>query len=717
VARLSIDQMLSKGGALLRKGKPEQAMGIFEDILTAFPENSHAKQGLSKAIKAIAASQPAPPQEIVNKLVSMFNQGQISAAVHLAERVRQEYPHAFFLWNILGAGYLRLGNLEHATNSFRKACELNPHFCDGYNNLGVALKAQNKLEEALQAFQEAMSINPKYAEPLNNIGNVLRSLERREEARDAYEKAVRLKPNFAEAFNNLGVVLLELGNSINAIKAFQNAVNLRPDYVEALQNIGNALIDIKEHERAISMFQKLASLTPSDANLFFKLGSLFAEREEYNSAVEAFKTAILHDPNHDGALNNLGNTLAKLGQLDDALIHFERAIELKPDESSFFFNKGKALESQNRHIDAIAAYKTAISLRPDYAEAYVNLGNALVKIGEDVEGLKAYDKSYEIDSDNVEPLWNKSLVLLRQGDFEKGWRLYETRWDNPKFGDRKPDTDMPYWLGDFDISGKSILLFSEQGLGDTIQFSRLARDVARLGAKVTLAVQKPLKNLLGQIDGVSEVIAYTDALPRCDCMCSLMSLPLALQLNVNNLDLAAPYLVAESKRIDILTTRLGATDKPRIGLAWSGSLLNDNDHNRSISLSDMVQYLSQDIDFYCLQKDIRPDDQEALSGLPSIKTAADLKMGTPYFDFDDTAALCSLMDRVVTVDTSIAHLAGALGIPATVMLPSLADFRWLKDRNDSLWYGCVELVRRTRTDKSWDRVIEQAFASLPTHQD
>jgi len=711
VARLSIDQMLSKGGALLRKGKPEQAKAIFEDILFAYPENSHAKQGLSKAIQAIAAAQPAPPQDIVNKLVSMFNQGQISATIELAERMRLEYPHAFFLWNILGAGYLRLGNLEPAINSFRKACEVNPQFCDGYNNLGVALKAQNKLEEALQAFKRALSINPKYAEPLNNIGNVLRSLERQEEARNAYEKAVQLKPNFAEAFNNLGVVHLEMGNSIDAIKAFEKALNLRPDYVEALQNIGNAFVDAKKHERAISTFQKLTSLRPGDGDLYFKLGSLFAEKEEYNSAIEAFKAAILHNPNHDGALNNLGNALAKLGQLDDALIHFERAIELKPDESSFFFNKGKALESQNRHIDAIAAYKTAISLRPDYAEAYVNLGNALINEGDDIDGLKAYDKSYEIDSGNVEPLWNKSLVLLRQGDFENGWRLYETRWDNPKFGERKPDTDMPYWLGDFDISGKSILLFSEQGLGDSIQFSRFARDVARLGAKVTLAVQKPLKNLLGQIEGVSEVIAYTDALPRCDCMCSLMSLPLALQLNVNNLDLAAPYLVAESKRIDTVKARLGATDKPRIGLAWSGSLLNENDHNRSISLSDMVQHLPQDIDFYCLQKDIRPDDQKILAASPAIKTAADLDKEQGFFDFDDTAALCSLMDRVVSVDTSLAHLAGALGVPTTVMLPSLADFRWLKDRSDSPWYGCMELVRRTRTDKSWDRVIEQAFAS------
>ena len=301
---------------------------------------------------------------------------------------------------------------------------------------------------------------------------------------------------------------------------------------------------------------------------------------------------------------------------------------------------------------------------------------------------------------DARPHWNKALALLLAGDYAPGWALYEYRWKNDETKHHRRDFAHPLWLGDTPLAGKTILLHAEQGLGDTIQFCRYAKHVAELGARVILQVQPSLLPLLGSVEGVAQLVGEGKALPEFDLHCPLLSLPHALRASVDCIPSHVSYLTADAVRVGQWQQRLGPRQRPRVGLAWSGAAGHDNDRNRSIALAELLRHLPAGVDYISLQKDLRPADAAVIAGSALRHFGDDLR------DFADTAALCELMDVVISVDTSVAHLAGALGRPTWVLLPHAPDWRWLLGTDRSPWYPTARLYRQG-ADGAWAGVLDR----------
>jgi len=354
----------------------------------------------------------------------------------------------------------------------------------------------------------------------------------------------------------------------------------------------------------------------------------------------------------------------------------------------------------NRPGDALNDYNRALSINPDYTEALYNKGNALLALGQLEWAIACFDKSVASDPDNADAHLNRALFLLLAGDFERGWPEYEWRW-------KQSSTialhhfSQPLWTGKQKLAGKTILLYAEQGLGDTIQFVRYIRKVKALGARIILEVQAPLKSLMSSVEGVDVLIAQGEKTPAFDYHCMLMSLPFAFNSNLHNIPAATSYLTATSDKITHWADKLREIPTPRIGISWSGNPDHKNDHNRSISLQWLADRLPPGFSYISLQKELRAYDQTALESDSKILSFSDQLQ-----DFSDLAGLIANLDMVISVDTSVAHLAGALGKPVCILLPYAPDWRWLQTGESCPWYPTARLFRQPALS-DWESVIEE----------
>ncbi|MFL2845905.1 MAG: tetratricopeptide repeat protein [Candidatus Puniceispirillaceae bacterium] len=344
MAKLCVDQALLKAKSYVKKGKIEEAQKLYQMVLQACLESKRAQQGLAAAgLPSQAINVQAPPQEIINQLVNLYNQGQLAAVIEQATSLTEQYPEAFIVWNVLGAAKRGLGHLADASEAFRKVTKLNPDFADGFNNLGITLRGQGKLDEAIASYNKALSLKPDYTSAYFNMGNTLKDQSKLDEAIEAYTKAIAIKPDYAEAHNNMGITLQERGQLDEAIEACTKAIAIKPDYAEAYNNMGIALRDLGR----------------------------------FDEAIEAYTKAITLKSDYADAYSNMGNTLKDQGKLDEAIESYIKALSLKPDYAEAYNNMGIALQDQGKLDEAIASYNKALSLKPDYVEAYYNMGIAL----------------------------------------------------------------------------------------------------------------------------------------------------------------------------------------------------------------------------------------------------------------------------------------------------------------------------------------------------
>lgn len=441
------------------------------------------------------------------------------------------------------------------------------------------------------------------------------------------------------------------------------------------------------------------------------LGIICACSQRVEEAAAIFSDIVLLHPGHAEAHNNLGNALKELARFDEALASYDRALSLTRDYAEAHNNRGVVLQALGRHDESLASLDHALALKPDYAEAHNNRGNTLKALGRHDETLACYDRAIALKPDHADAHWNKSLAVLATGNWAEGWPLYEWRWRRTAAAAPRASAN-PHWRGDASIAGKRVLLWGEQGLGDQLQFARFAPMVANLGASVILEVDGALVPLLEGLQGVDRVVARKTALPdgEFDYHCPLMSLPLAFGLTLETLPPSPAYVPAPGTSQDHWT-RLGAVRRRRVGIAWSGSRTHANDRNRSIPLATWRSLIDVPVDWISLQKDVRDADLATLDALPAVR-----HFGDRIEDFTDTAALCAQCDLVISVDTSVVHLAGAMGRPTWVLLPFAADWRWLLGRDDSPWYPSVRLYRQGHIG-DWDgamaRVKRDLLAALP----
>jgi hypothetical protein len=412
-------------------------------------------------------------------------------------------------------------------------------------------------------------------------------------------------------------------------------------------------------------------------------------------------------PRHPQARLDRGLAFAALERHPEAVAEFEAALTMSPANPAAHYNLGISLFSLGRYAEAVAAYDRALSRLPDHVKAWNNRGLALQALNRHDEALASYSKALELRKDYADAHLNQALALLTTGEFGRGFEKYEWRWRRTGMPAHGRGYGRPLWLGEYPLQGRTILLHAEQGLGDTIMFARYVPLLARAGAKVVLEVQPQLKALLGRIEGAAAVVARGEPLPAFDVHCPLGSLPLALKTEPATIPAAGLYVQAEEARIAKWSPRLELLGRRRVAIAWSGNTQHMNDRNRSIPLSALASLWSAAAaGFVGIQRDLREGDAELLAREPRVT-----QIGSQLDDFADTAAVVALVDLVVTVDTSVAHLAGAMGRPVWILVPFSPDWRWTLSGESSRWYPTARLFRQPSLG-DWDSAIERLRGEL-----
>ena len=643
------------------------------------------------------------------------NLGNIFKAIGEHESALQSYSQALALSpGNIDALYNRGNVLQHlkrypeALASYERALELAPRDVEALNNCAVVLQRLKRHEDALACCERALALDPAHAEALNNRGNILLLLLRGDDALASYEQACRLHPDYVEARINQAKALRLLRQLDAALASYDAILARYPDAAEAHHGRAHVLRHLRRRAEALEGYQRAVDLDPGAAPFRLSLGHVLLEYGNLDIALKCFQMAVALDgseaPNHNG----LGMALQRLKRFEEALAAYRRAAEIDPDYFDALLNQANALQDLDRVDDAIALYDEVLALKGDNPATWNNRGNAYEAMRRYEDALACYDKSIAVDADYAPAHWNRALLNLQYGNLLDGWRGYEWRWNIEVLSCYAEIRSFPssLWLGAESLEGKTILLYAEQGLGDTLQLCRYVPLVKARGARVVLEVQPPLAGLLASLDGVDQIVPKGAALPAFDYHTPLMSLPLAFGTQVDSVPAPARYLAADGARLAQWQERVGPRRRLRVGLAWSGNAQHANDHNRSLPFSVLARLFGLDCDFVSLQKEYRDADRAALDACGAV-----LRMDAHLQDFADTAALCEQVDLVIAVDTSVAHLAGALGKPLWVLLPQVADWRWLTERSDSPWYPSARLFRQPRKG-DWDSVIASVRQEL-----
>jgi tetratricopeptide (TPR) repeat protein len=567
------------------------------------------------------------------------------------------------------------------------------------------LRAGRHLEAQL-CCRQALAADPDHADSLHLMGLLSLQGELHDLAVEWTARAIRCDPQ-PRYLLTLGTALQRQRRFEDALKAFDKAAQLEPDAALPWKHLGHVLVELKRHGEALLSLQQVLKLDPYDWEAADQCASLLLQVGRLDEAVVHFDLCDRLRPDCAATLRMRALALFGLQRLEEALADARRAHALDPGNADICNGLGVFLRRLGREEEALPWFDRALELRPDFRAAFTNKAFALAQIHRFSEAFAIYDALDVVDPGNADVEWSRSLLHLLTGNFEAGWAGREARWNASGLSTTGFKFGQPLWLGKESIAGKTLLIHVDEGLGDTIQFARYVPMVAALGARVVLIVPDALQPLLSGLAGVSECHPLsTDKLLAFDMYCPISSLPLAFGTRLETIPSATPYLPApEPSRLQAWENRLGPHDRLRVGLVWSGNPKHRDDQNRSIALRVLTPLLDLDASFVSLQKDSRPGDMEILRDSGVADWTAHLT------DFVETAALVCCLDLVVTVDTSVAHLAAALGRPTWILLPYKPDYRWLLDRDDSPWYPTVRLFRQTRT-REYGSVVDRLRVAL-----
>jgi len=634
-----------------------------------------------------------------------FQLGRYEPAARMMERAIAVDDGVALYHSSLGAALQMLKQLDAAAAAYERALELESKNEDVFFALGNVFLEQKKLDAAREHYTKALRLKPDRADTHSNLGNVHLELGALEEARACYERALELQPDFVEAQTNLGTVDLKEGRLAEAEQHYARAVALDPKRAEAHNNLGNALRGQGRIEEAKASYERALALRPDDANACNNLGAALQGLGRMEEAAAAHTRAVELSPQDAGAWNNLGVAWREQGQLQKAAACHERALELTPDYPEAHNNLGVVYRDQGRLEEAATCHERALQLNPGYADAESNLGNVRRSQGRLAEARACYDRALEIKPNSVDAAWNRCLVDLLEGKLEEGWRGYEVRTRRKRNAPRF--FDAPQWRGE-ELAGARILLHAEQGLGDTLQFLRFVPRVQAQGGRVALDVQGPLRRLAAQLPGLDAVTAMGEAVGEFAWQCPLMSLPRAFATTMDTIPAEVPYLTVPEAARRVAAER-SWPDGVRVGLVWSGNPKYSDDQARSISLERMEPVLAvEGVHWFSLQMGAAV---EQLRGASTARSGRITDLSEAIGDMADTAALVEQLDLVITVDTAVAHLAGALGKAVWVLLPFAPDWRWLLEREDSPWYPTARLLRQPRPG-DWGSVIGRVETEL-----
>ena len=647
----------------------------------------------------------ASPSTLYDEGLRHFKLGRRAVAEeHFQQALAIDPKHANSL-HLLGLIHAQANNLDLAIEFIAKAIGSDSSIPDYFSNLGILLARQGRFEEAFKSYDLALKLKPDFVAVWIRLGDLLQNQKRFDEALLTYHHALTLDARNAEAASQAGSLLIELGRYEEALARFDLLQTIGPGNAGVFNNRGVCLNRLGRREEAAQSYYKALEIAPRNHEMHNNLGATLFELRRFDEAHRHFQTAIEIKPDFFPAVNNSGNTLVDLKRFEEAVSVFDRALLLSPDQAELYCNKANALKDLGSLDQALACYDRAIALKPDYVEAHSNRGTCLDNMMRTSEALFSYKNALALQPDYAEAHWNFAINRLRAGDLKTGWVESEWRWKCPALQLRQRDFSQPLWLGAQSIEGKTLLLHSDQGLGDAIQYLRYVPLVAARGARVVLEVDQTLHELCTGLPGVSLIIPKGEPLPAFDLHRPLGSLPLAFETTLDTIPHATPYLSA-GDRAEVWKERFSSINSPRVGLVWAGNPNHSNDRNRSISLETLLPLLDAEAQFFSLQKDVPPGDQTVLRERREI-----IDLGHELVSLADTAAVIQNMDLVISVDTSVAHLAGALGRPVWIFLPYVPDWRWQLIRTDSPWYPTARLFRQSGT-RDWQSVVDQAVAAL-----
>jgi len=680
---------------------------------------------------------------IISNAMQAFQRGDDATARVGCEQVLGIDPGRADVWNFLGVLHRRAGKIPEAITAYRRAIEINQDYADSYYNLANLLKSTHQHEacitlyrraltllpdradawssladslreleqwpEAEAACRRAIFLRPTFAGAYLNLGNALRGQGKLEEAAASYQQAISLDPKMVEAYHNLGMVSREQGNLETAAEAYQQVLNLRPDWAEASVTLGILREDIARNKVTMpSLSQEKVSHqveTVEESNPQALLASAMTAYQlgENVLAMTRCEQVLKIEPNRPDAWTLKGILLRKLKQFEEAASAHRRAIACKPDYPDAHNNLGGALSDLGRLEEALACYRRAIQLVPKKVDFLINLAGMLQALGRVEQAITTLEQVIASHPENAEAQWDLALVRLLSGDFERGWKGYEWRWrariDPPVFAE-------PLWQGE-PLNGKTILLYTEQGYGDVIQFIRYLPMVVARGGRVLLEIHPDLKNLLDRMPGISQLVIRDEPRPHFDVQYPLLSLPYLFQTTLDTLPSSESYLQPDPILKKAWGERFRNYSGLRVGLVWGGNPNVKNDRWRSPRLAPLLPLLeTSGVHFFGLQKGDGRKDLVGRSMPPSF-----IDLGEEIQDFSDTAAILSNLDLLITSCTSTVHLAGALGRPTWVLLHFSADWRWFLKREDTPWYPSVRLFRQSGPHQ-WEALVSRVQTEL-----
>jgi tetratricopeptide (TPR) repeat protein len=698
-------------------------------------DQAAALQAEKKFSEALAAVQPA--------LESNGEQGEHES---VPQALRAE------ALNIAAACSMAMNRFDDAERYWRQCTEASPDFAEAYHHLGMLLKSLKRTSQAAVVYRKLQELRPDVAEVHNNLGSILHDLRYLLEAETAYRQAIAIRPDYAQAHFNLAVALHELRRLHDAESSYRAAIAARADFAEAHGNLGNVLGEQGRLLEADAAYRQALLIRPDNPVTLNNLGSVLQALNRLPDAELAFRLATTIRVNYPEAHANLGAVLMKLQRLPEAEAAFRQAIAFKPDYAEAFYhlgnvlfvqkrlpeaeaayvdalrhranlaeahhNLGCVLEALDRLPDAVDHFQTALTLRPNYPEAQYNLASVLKRLKRFPGAEAAFRQALALRPGYPDAKFYLGTLLLGMGQYDEGWALYESRYEHPGFAHHNSRALLrcPQWHGE-DLTGKSLLIWQEDGLGDMIQFARyLPLLKARGAAHITFACAPVLHRLMAHVDGIDAIVDQETALAeasRFDCWTSLLSAPFHMRTTVETIPSATRF-TPEPALIEQWRVRLDELPRGRkIGLVWKGNPLHHNDVNRSLpSLATLASlWTLPDVSFVSLQKGQGEDEaQHPPTGQPL------LNLGSEVTDFADSAAIISQLDLVVCVDTSIAHLAASLGKPCWILLPgNVVDWRWMQGRDDSPWYPQTVRLFRRAAGESWMATVERVREAWSTH--
>jgi tetratricopeptide (TPR) repeat protein len=636
-------------------------------------------------------------------------QGRLAEAGTHYRRATELWPGHRIAHNGLAIILAETGKLDEAAAAFLQLLQWTPTDADAHNNLGLVRGRQGQLDEAIACFRQALQLRSDYASARGNLQQALE--HKRAQAQRLAAQVVQSGGNLAAtsaALNQRAAALIQQGQFDQAKILLQQALQLEPNNADAQINLANVFVRLEKYDEAIVQYQLALQSQPDHFGAHYILGIALHDKGRLIEAEAHYREAVRLNPNFADTYNSLGLTLMQQGRVDEAVACYHRALHLKPNFLQACNNLGAALGQQDKLDDAINCYRHALRLDPHCAEACNNLGMVLKLKGEFDAALTCFEDTLRLEPRFASAHWNRSVIWLLRGDFERGWPEYEFRWDQPDFGKRH--FVQLLWDGS-DLGGKTILIYAEQGLGDTLQFVRYIPLVQQRGGRVIFQCQPPLLRLLANFPGVERLLTQESPLSAFDVHAPLLSLPGIFRTSLTTVPSAVPYLQADPELMQGWKAELATVEGFKVGIAWQGNPAFRDDRQRSIRLARFARLARvPGVRLINLQKGPGTDQLQEIEGQFPV-----LDFGSRLDDvagpFMDTAAIIKSLDLVICSDTAVAHLAGALAVPVWVALPLVPDWRWLLEGEDCPWYPTMRLFRQTRHG-DWESVFDRIAEEL-----